>query len=112
MAVHSTQLGAAAGVTNSGVTLYTVPSGYRTILKGLWIRNDTAAANVAEVALVTGAGTIAFLIPLPASPTAGSTTFLSLWVVLNAGDELKFLSAPSTTADVIASGAQLSLTGP
>jgi hypothetical protein len=109
MTVHSTQLGARQNVGATSVTLYTCPSGKRTILKSLWCRNSNAAAQVAAATIVlTGGGSLAFFIPLAATPAAGSTVFLDLWVVLNAGDVLKY-AAGGTNGDVIASGAELKL---
>jgi hypothetical protein len=107
--VHSTQLGAHQNVGASYVTLYTVPAGKRTIVKSIWARNSNAAAQVAAVQLLLASGAdIFFFIPLAASPAAGSTLFMPLWVVLNQGDVIKY-AAGGTNGDVIVSGAELTV---
>lgn len=109
MTVHSTQLGAAAAVGVAGVTVYTVPAGKRTILKGIWLRNTGGAANVAKLELTLVGGTsVFFYVNLDVSANAGNTVFLNLWVVMNAGDALK-MTAAVNSVNIIASGAELTL---
>lgn len=109
MTVHSTQLGAHQAIPAALTTLYTVPALTRTIVKSLWLRNATAGAVTCEIALVlAGGATVAFFQPLAASPATGSSVYLNLWVVLNAGDKLQVSGAAGSGVDAIASGAALS----
>jgi len=108
MTVRSTQLGIADGVTAGDHDLYTVPSGRRTILKTLQVRNNTAGAITWSWYIKpTGGGRIDFFLPMPASPGAGSTATLNLWTVLNAGDVLGVTGVAGSGIDCIASGAEL-----
>jgi hypothetical protein len=107
--VHSTQLGAKAGMATTLVTVYTVPSGKRTIVKGIWVRNAGAAATVCDVNLaLSGGPSPSFFIALAATPAAGSTVFLPVWIVLNAGDVIK-AAMNAGTGDLIVAGAELTL---
>lgn len=108
MAVHSTQLGAHATV-GADTTLYTVPAGKRTIWKHALIRNAGTAQTCAFVLHLGGGVTVNFWFPLAATPAAGSTIQIAPWVVLNAGDSIHFASGSSQTADVIISGAELTV---
>lgn len=108
MTVHSTQLGAHQTIGTGGVTIYTVPANKRAIVKSIWIRNTAGAAQTAAFALIlTGGATITIFQPLAASPAAGSSLYLDLWVILNAGDALK-ITAGAASLDAIVSGTELS----
>jgi hypothetical protein len=107
--VHSTQLGAVQNAAIGLHTIYTVPSGKRTIVKSVWLRNTAAAAQTATIRFNLATGAIVQLfVPLAASPGAGSSVLLTPWVVLNVGDVFQ-LGASATGIDGIASGAELSL---
>jgi hypothetical protein len=108
--VHSTQLGSGVALTAGYHTLYTVPANTRTIFKGIWLRNGGAAAFVGGVQLhLASGGSPAFFIPLAASPAAGSTVWIALWVVLNAGDQLN-VAGSASGIDAIVAGTELSTT--
>lgn len=108
--VHSVQLGNGIALGAGLNTLYTCPSGKRTIVKSVYLRNATAAAVVSAIAVTRSTGgTINFFVPLAATPAAGSTVFLDLWMVLNAGDVLKVGGAAGSGVDALASGAELTL---
>lgn len=110
MAVHSTQLGHGIGLTAGAHNVYTVPTGKRTILKSLSLRNATAGAVTGGFAIaLAGGGTLNFFQPLAATPAAGSTVHLALWIVLNAGDVLQVDGIAGSGIDAIASGAELTV---
>lgn len=109
MTVHSTQLGAKQGITTAGYTLYTVPSGKRTIWKGVTIYNASGSAQgvTIEVQLVDG-DVIYQTYQLAAAGSDGDSINAQTWVVLNAGDSLAVSIAHNSVA-VIVSGAELIL---
>lgn len=108
MSVHSARLGSAAGLGAASTTLYTCPSGKRTIVKTIWLRNATAGAITGGWAIViSGGATLTFFQPLAATPAAGSTVKIEPWAVLHAGDVLKVSGAAGSGVDVYISGAEL-----
>lgn len=110
MTVHSKQLGAGAALTAGFHTLYTTPAGKRTIVKSIWLRNNTAGAVTgAWQVVISGGPTVAFFQPLAATPAAGSTVHLDTWTVLNPGDALQVGGVAGSGIDAIASGAELTL---
>lgn len=109
MTVYSTQLGAGAFAAGSYSTVYTVPTGKRTILKSMWLRNTFNGANIAKVNLSTVAhGNVYFYTNLATSGAAGDTALIPLWVVLNVGDIIK-IEPTQSNVEAIFSGAELIL---
>ena len=109
MTVHSTQLGHANALGTGGTTLYTVPSGIRTILKSMVLTNLGASAMRPAIALMHGATTLATInLDLGASGTDTETLTWLPWIVLNAGDSI-VVTPRAGTMDVIASGSELTL---
>lgn len=109
MTVYSTQLGAGSFAAGSYSTIYTVPTGKRTILKSLWVRNTYAGANICKINCDTVAhGNVYFYFPLTTSGTSGDTVLVPLWVVLSAGDILK-VEPTQSSVELIASGSELIL---
>jgi hypothetical protein len=108
--VHSDRLGSGAALGAGNHTLYTVPTGKRTIVKSIWLRNNTAAAITGAWAVViTGGATISFFQPLAATPAAGSTVKIEPWIVLRAGDALTVAGVAGSGVDAYVSGAELTL---
>lgn len=109
MTVHSTQLGYNNALGTVLTTLYTAPSGKRTIVKGIQIYNGAAAANQVTVEVTNAGGlVVTFNIHLGATGSATDTQLIDLWMVMNAGDSLKMV-AGSAGVRVLVSGAELNL---
>lgn len=109
MGVHSVQLGANSLITTTGVTLYTVPSGKRTILKSLIIENLHTATQRVIVTVKNGGTTKVQWVIWPAAGSSnGETVVQTLWVVLNVGDDIEIKPALGNV-EAIASGAELDL---
>lgn len=107
MTVHSTLLGKGAALSVALHTIYTVPSGKRTILKSITLWNNFAATNRVVVELVLGGTTVVVLDPVLASTgSAGDSIYVPFWTVMNAGDSI-VVAPQSHPADVTASGAEL-----
>jgi hypothetical protein len=108
--VHSDRLGSGAALGAGYHTVYTCPTGKRTIVKSIWLRNNTAAAITgAFQVVISGGATISFFQPLAATPAAGSTVKLEPWVVLRAGDALNIAGIAGSGVDAYVSGAELTL---
>jgi hypothetical protein len=109
MAVRSKRLG--AGLQNAGASasIYTVPTGYRTIVKGVSAYNQAAAVNRFRLELYEGGTFTSYLIiALGANGGLDEAKTLDLFQVLNAGDELR-VGAGSTSIYYWVSGAELLL---
>lgn len=104
MSVHSNQLGKSTAVGTSLVTLYTVPTGRRTILKSVAVIN----LNGAAVRIVMRLAGVYQTMHLAAATAAGESQEFSCWIVLNAGDKVE-VSTSAATAYAIASGSELVL---
>jgi hypothetical protein len=102
--VHSTQLGKNATITTAGSTLYTVPAGKRTIVKGIGLQNLHSAA---QTVVITLAG-IDVGVWLTALNTDGAGKFLEPWIVLNAGDHVQ-VSPLAGNCEAIIAGSELIL---
>lgn len=90
MTVHSTQL--AFGTESGGPNLrYTVPSGKRTIVKGVSAFNTDAAFNRFYLEAFTSGGTLLAIMSftLDAFGTLGESRNEQIWQVLNAGETIK-----------------------
>jgi hypothetical protein len=104
--ITPTKFGQAA-ITTSVVTLYTVPSGTRALLKEFSIANTTGAAINVRVFLVPSGGTAgtanAFLYDVPV-PANNALQYNGI-EVLNVGDTIQ-IQAASTGLTIIASGGE------
>lgn len=109
MAVHSTQLGGGANLSTGATTLYTVPSGKRTIVKSLYLHNRAGSANRVTIIFHSSTlGSVVFAVTPGASSSATESLFQELWAVLNAGDYIS-VNPASSGMDVLVSGTELSL---
>lgn len=109
MAVRSQRLGANLGVGTTETTLYTVPSGFRTIVKSIVVCNRNAAANFFALGLYSGGSEVAIWREfMAASGNAGDTVFRDLWVVMDAFDHITG-TAHLSPVSVVISGAELDL---
>lgn len=109
MSVHSKQLGLLNNGAAGSHTLYTVPTGYRTIVKNLTVYNHGAATNRVVVEVdVSAVITILAVILCGAAGSATETQQFNTWIVLDAGSALK-VAPQSAAADVVVSGAELQL---
>lgn len=108
MAVRSKQLFADANLGTGvvDVSAYTVPTGFRTILKSWNIRFTAALTYQIYVALANGQGNAALT-----SQTAGAAgeTYADRWIVLNEGDVVHVTSTVGQSTRVILSGTELEL---
>lgn len=109
MSVATKQLGWNNAVGTTQVTLYTCPSGHRTIVKSLVVRNGAVGSNILAVAILSG-GVVAgaMRLYLAAGGTNGDTELLQPWMVMEAGDAL-IAQATAASVVVFASGAELTL---
>jgi hypothetical protein len=109
MTVHSTSLGHGASLSVALHTLYTVPTGKRSLVKWLTLYNHGASTNrvVVEVTL-SGTDVVVADPILAAAGAANDYLQLALWIVLNAGDSLK-VAPQSSTIDATANGAVFTL---
>jgi hypothetical protein len=107
VSVHSNQLAATTGLGTTEITLYTVPTGKRTIVKSIVLLNTNAAANIVAIEVYNGATLLAFMrFYLAIEATAGDTVNAQTWFVLNAGQTLKGI-ATKASASVLISGSEL-----
>jgi hypothetical protein len=108
VSVHSNQL-ATVTVGTTEVTCYTVPTGKRTIVKNIVACNTNAAANTVAIEVYNGATLLAFFRLYTAiEETPGDTVSMLPWIVLNAGQTLKAVSAHASTVLLI-SGSELTV---
>ena len=107
--MHSTQLGAAYSLGTGTTVLYTVPAGYRTILKSIVIHNNAAAAQQPYVGS-KHSGTYVWeaRVALTANGTVGDTAYIAPWIVLNPGDTLQVVPG-AASINIVLSGAELKL---
>jgi hypothetical protein len=109
VAVHSTSLIAASGLAAGATTLYTVPTGKRTIVKSVRMINGGAAAARVVLSRNGTGGVLGYWIAhLAAANAAGEDIELATWVVMNAGETLKLIAGGTTTA-LMVSGSELTL---
>lgn len=109
MAVRSKQLAIGSVGSNADTPLYTVPSGYVTIVKNITV--DSAQAAAEEVVLTVKAGTVSltrFGIWAAAFGTSGASPSLDTWLVLEAGQTLH-VQFGTSGGWYIVSGAELLL---
>jgi hypothetical protein len=109
MTVRSKQLAVVDALTTSLITLYTVPTGYRTIVKEIVTTNTDSAARTNVFALFDGSTRLMlFILHLAASGAAGETVVQDLWLVLDEGQKLSAQTSGGTSR-LIVSGAELFL---
>lgn len=109
VAVHSKRLGANAAVGTTDTTLYTCPSGSRTIVKGVQWQNLGATAAQARLKVFNGATQVMqYSTQLGALHAADDSDTREIWLVMNAGETLK-VAMSAGTAMVAVSGAELTL---
>jgi arginase family enzyme len=109
MSVHSKQLGTGNGVGTAGSTIYTVPSGKRTIVKSIVLQNNNGSANRVIIGVFfSGGSNVSWGVTLGASASATESLNYATWFVMNVGDSLKITPA-SDFVNVIASGSELDL---
>ena len=107
--VHSNQLALAEALGTGQTTLYTVPTGYRTIVKSILVTNLDTTARVVIFAIKSGSTELAtFNVNVAASPAAGHAVMTLPWVVLNEGQTLAAQTNGGTSRLVI-SGSELLL---
>lgn len=93
-----------SGRTSStgSVSVYTVPSGKRAVLRSINVYNVTGSGNRAFVSLSSGRNI--FEITLAAANTAGGSVNQQVWLVLEPGDVIQIGNANATAIDYILSG--------
>jgi hypothetical protein len=109
MSVHSARLGYDSALGTTGVTLYTVPSGKRTIVKCITAFNATGSANrVLVIGEVSGNNAFVEGLHLAAIGSDGESKTILPWHVLNAGDTIAAV-ADHSSVSVAVSGTELDL---
>jgi hypothetical protein len=107
--VRSKQLGIANPVTTSGNNIYTVPADHRAIVKSIYIENLHTAAQRVVMSVKSGSTNLVQLVVTPgAVNSATETSFLNVWLVMEAGQVLNILPLLGNVECVV-SGAELAL---
>lgn len=87
MAVRSKSLHMGSSNAGTTATLYTVPTGYRTILKSITVYNTFAGVNLVQLNIVRASATLSiYVVICAAAGGAGAQQQLLPWIVLNEGD--------------------------
>jgi hypothetical protein len=108
--VRSSLLGTANVSDSSAHVLYTVPAGYRTIVKSIIVKGGATAASRAAFRLLRSGTALAnFSAFMSAINTSGDTVFLLPWLVMNAGDSLDVTFSAAAGGWVAVSGTELLL---
>jgi hypothetical protein len=107
MATRSKQLAVAAqnSAAVSNTVVYTVPASYTTIVKDIQLGNYATTAATANVEVYTAGGLQIFLI-YTTSLAGDTTTHWTGWVVLMAGDALRW-STNQQNSQLLISGSEL-----
>lgn len=93
-------------ITGPGpVNLYTVPTGFRIILRSINMFNPESTTNPCTVALAGGATLFALTMPIAGTP--GSTANLQPWVVVSAGQVLQGYTGSGKHCHIVLSGSLL-----
>lgn len=109
MAVRSKQLGIGTSLSAAAHDLYTVPAGYRTIVKSIVLWNRFGTAQRIVIGILDGATLKAnFVQPLGATSSATELVILQPWIVMIENTKIQ-VAPQSGTADVIISGTELEL---
>lgn len=108
--MHSKQLGHGSSPVGAGTVIYTCPTGKRTIVKSVLIQNNSAATNRVILTLSYAAGgSIGWGLTLGASASATESLHYNCWIVMNAGDVLTAQGLTSSSINLVASGAELTV---
>jgi len=99
--LHATPLYVGSIGSGSYVTAYTVPTGYRVILREIVAYNTTGTATVVLSAID---GTAFDNTTLAVSGAAGSSFTHNYWIVLGPGQTIQFATGGSRTVDFVVSG--------
>lgn len=96
---------------NGDTTVYTCPSGHRTIIKDVRIYNNGATTKHTNCYVANSAKTVyGHVVPYQNIAAAGMATPTQTWAVMEAGQELVvYWEGTSNDADCIISGAELSV---
>ncbi len=85
--------------------LYTVPAGYKDIVKELILCNTDVAARTVTVCFMKGGGTLAKGTILDTFPLAAKESkILALSSVMNAADEIHGVASAANVVTILASG--------
>jgi hypothetical protein len=108
VSVHSDLLAAAVQGTTEA-TLYTVPTGKRTIVKSVVACNTNAAANIVAIEGYS-AGTLIWFyrVYLAIEATSGDSSLTLPWIVMDAGQQLRAV-ATKASAYLAISGSELNI---
>lgn len=112
MAVHSAKL--AAGIVtlaaSTPTTVYTAPSGHRTIVKELVVTRVSGAASTIYWIVDVGAVSPDVAHASAAAAPAGAViVFVDRWFVMDAGDQLQLTVGGAGTFSYYVSGTELDL---
>lgn len=110
MSVASKSLGSAANLGTSETTIYTVPTGKRSIVKNVTVVNNAGSANWLIISVYTSGGTLLFFWHefLTAQNTNGDSVVRDTWLVIHESWELRVQSHVAGLY-VAVSGAELTL---
>jgi hypothetical protein len=107
MPVHSARLATTIALGTSLTTLYTVPTGKRTIIKSVVAQNFTASTPTLTMGIYSGSTEIGqWSIHMASLGTVGDTQIVPVWIVMNAGELLKAFSSAASIG-VVVSGTEL-----
>lgn len=101
--LHATHLYEGNITTTSGTqVLYTVPAGYRVIIRSVILRNAAGSTN--SVNILVDSTWAAYFVSLPAGGTAGSSNEWRPWLVLGPGQTIGGRVSVATGCNCIISG--------
>lgn len=107
MTVRSKQLGINGSIGTGGNNIYTAPTGYRAIVKSIWLESNHSATQRIVVSIWNSGSQIwAAAVTLGASASATESMLLTPWVVLMPGDTLNIKPLLGSCQAVV-SGAEL-----
>ena len=111
MTVRSKQLGHVLVANNTGLIIYQVPAGYRTIVKNVSVQSAAAAAQPLRVYVLDSGGVELFRWTywLAAAGASGDSANQTVWVVMEAGQQLQVAFGNASGGSVSASGSELAL---
>jgi hypothetical protein len=96
---------------NGTTTVYTCPSGHRTIVKDVRLYNNDSAGKQMQCFVSNGAGTVyGHIVPLQTVGVVALAAPTAVWAVMEAGQELRvYTAAAANASDCLISGAELSV---
>lgn len=108
-APRSTSLYAGSITSSSTITLYTVPTGKRTIIKSIHVTSSYSSTQRIVFAINNGTSDLAyFTVYCAATGTSGDTQDLEGWWVIEEGWKIN-ISVPHPNANAFISGSELDL---